>query len=197
MIHFLFLCLFACPNLIFFSLLFGACIWSDDDDDDQGPTLFEWEASVGDGGDEPHPARTRIHRKWICQHLEEEVSAVDVRSRMDCHLLTLVLLKNEKDKGDSEKGLSSSAVLCLPYNVEDEEAPHTQKIDVPFLFFRKIFLLLFSIFVVFLLFSREFIIRIDDACALWVNPRWVHQTSLFSVPNSVCLRVYRVFRCCA
>lgn len=33
------------------------------DDDDEGSSLFEWEASVGDGGDESHPTRTRIHSK--------------------------------------------------------------------------------------------------------------------------------------
>lgn len=64
-------------------------------DDDAGPTLSEWEASAGDCGDESHPARTRIHGKWIRQHVEK-VSVVDVRARMDCHLLTLVILRGKK-----------------------------------------------------------------------------------------------------
>jgi hypothetical protein len=88
---------------------------------------------------------------------------------MDRHLLTLVLLKKKtkKIKAILRKKVSPAQLFCLiPYNVEEEEAPHTQKIDVSFFIFSKIFLLLFSIFVVFLLFSREFIIRIDDACAL-------------------------------
>lgn len=45
----------------FFPIVVGC--WYFCDDDDLGPSLFEWEASVGDGGDEPHPTRTRIHGK--------------------------------------------------------------------------------------------------------------------------------------
>jgi hypothetical protein len=63
---------------------------------------------------------------------------VDVRSRMDRHLLTLVLLKKKtkKIKAILRKKVSPAQLFCLiPYNVEEEEAPHTQKIDVSFFYF--------------------------------------------------------------